>query len=341
MNWERRRRISRPLVLTWCILPFVPCQPDHKEPADIVAQTALEAALTSEQQDDILNHLCSNVLCKKRRMKKHTMFLLGLGKVDIDQTEDPVDKLGAFMSQHRKLGRIKPYHQWRAQKSLCDSIVCPAKTLSTLDLTWAGKQVQLPITNLEPPKKIASQFCKASGCQADHERQIATAIRQELKQVHNQKQAALARRAAVDKQRYELNVTGVGTLTLQPIDEPVDAVHAFCQKHGLAAKAEQELLQHLCQQPQITCTRTQPRKTLFSVSLNWDGSQHELEVGDIDDPRALAGKFCSLYGCTAHVESIRAAIDQRLVSFKQQQHQQRQQGMALAAAPGGGAVLSA
>ena len=49
------------------------------------------------------------------------------------------------MSQHRKLGRIKPYHQWRAQKSLCDSIVCPAKPLSTLDLTWAGKQVQLPM----------------------------------------------------------------------------------------------------------------------------------------------------------------------------------------------------
>ena len=53
-----------------------------EEPADVVAQTALEAALTSEQQDAILGHLCANVLCKKRRMKKHTMFLLGLGKVD-------------------------------------------------------------------------------------------------------------------------------------------------------------------------------------------------------------------------------------------------------------------
>lgn len=288
-----------------------------EEPADIVAQTALQlGGLPNAQQDAILDHLCQNVPCKKTRMRRHTMFVLGLGKLDIGETADPVDSVGIFMDQHNKLGHTKSYHKWRVQNMLCGAIKCPQSVLSTLDLEWGGKPVQLQITNTEPPKKIASQFCAESGCEAEHEQQIVSAIHNQLNQANEVKLAAVARRQAVDRQQFELNVTGVGKLTIHPIEEPVDAVHAFCQEHGLDEKAQQQLLQHLCQQPKVKCGRTQPRRKLFTVSLQWDGSQHELEVGDLDEPKALAEKFCTLYGCLDHVDAIHSAISDRLASFQ-------------------------
>ena len=76
-----------------------------EEPADIVASTALQLGLPAEQQEIILTHLCANVPCRKKRMKSTTMYVMGLGKVEIDQAADPVEKVQAFMDQCKGMQR--------------------------------------------------------------------------------------------------------------------------------------------------------------------------------------------------------------------------------------------
>jgi hypothetical protein len=78
---------------------------------------------------------------------------------------------------------------------------------------------------------------------------------------------------------WESASTKLGDVQLLEGQEPVDVVYAFMEKHDLfqTAPLNTTLLEIVCNNTRVECSRTQPRRTLFSVQATYAGLSHTLE----------------------------------------------------------------
>ena len=102
--------------------------------------------------------------------------------------------------------------------------------------------------------------------------------------------------------------------------EVADAVDEFVRLQSLGREHQERMVDHLCEQEQLLCTRRSPRKLLFDFSIYDDtGTQYYIHFYDQGDtPKSVAARACaSIKTCrrsSMQEEAILTEVETRLRS---------------------------
>lgn len=203
-----------------------------------------------------------------------------LGILEVLVNEEPADAIARFGNKHG-LGMDEKMNIWRA---VCDAsgIKCTRskgliyQTVYTLPESSGGGRERLDFMDGEEPTDVIYEYGQMRNLTL---RQRKLLLHEVCTEPRRRPNCTRAEPMLVKVPVWETRDKLMGDLEILEGQEPIDVVYAFLEKHDLfhTEPLNVTLLETVCNSTRVTCTRTRPRKILFSMQATYGGVQHSLQ----------------------------------------------------------------
>lgn len=255
---------------------------EGEEPADAVYRFGQTHKLTREMWQNLIHQICHNsVNCTR---EAPIIYSVGISdengtfveQLNIQDGQEPVDAVAPFCKKHD--------YTEEQRKNLLQSI-CEASGLwCTRDkAVYLSKTVPKPngevlgtfhIMEDQEPADVIYDFGLAHGL-TFHERRILlfnTCLESKNRFNCTRAEARLIHFPIMETPEKELD-----KLEILEGQEPIDVVYRFLEKNDLFQNPlNTSLIEIVCNSTRVNCTRSEPRRVLFSLQATWYGVTHTI-----------------------------------------------------------------
>lgn len=279
---------------------------EGQEPADVVHEFAKQHDLSDGDQLALLETLCAapspatQEQTKDRKLGAREEIALvcnryapvafsapvsapngtRLGILEVLVNEEPADAIARFGNKHG-LGMDEKMNIWRA---VCEAsgIKCTRskgliyQTVYTLPKSSGGARERLDFMDGDEPTDVIYEYGQTRNLTLRERKLLLHEVCTDPRKRPN---CTRAEPMLVKIPVWETQEKKFGDLEILEGQEPIDIVYAFLEKHDLfqTEPLNVTLLEMVCNSTRAKCTRTRPRKILFSMQATYGGVQHSLQ----------------------------------------------------------------
>lgn len=276
---------------------------EGQEPADVVYDFAQQHDLSAENQLTLVETLCgtsassASSTAKAARASAREVELVcnryapvafsapiaapngtRLGILEVLLNEEPADSIARFGNKHG-LSSEEKVNVWKA---VCEASGIPCSRSKGLiyqaiyTLPDTDTRERLDFMDGEEPTDAIYQYAQMRNLTL---RQRKRLLHQVCNEPRRRPNCTRAEPMLIQIPVWETQEKKMGDLEILEGQEPVDMVYAFLEKHDLfqTEPLNTTLLQVVCNSTRVKCTRTRPRRILFSMQATYAGILHTLQ----------------------------------------------------------------
>eukprot|EP00644_Phytophthora_capsici_P000092 jgi/Phyca11/539865/estExt2_Genewise1Plus.C_PHYCAscaffold_40147 len=272
---------------------------EGQEPADVVYQFAKEHNLAPGDREVLLDSLCNSSTSTSEQVEDEEdekepltcsryapiVFQVpvaaqngsNLGILEVLANEEPADAVARFGNKHE----LSPEEKKSIVSGVCQAsgLECTRDVGILYEAVYTlpdGQRERLPFYDGQDSTDVIYEYGLMRNLTLRQRQKFLIEVCNEPRKRPN---CTRAEPMLINIPVWESASSKLGDVQILEGQEPVDVVYAFMEKHDLfqTAPLNTTLLEIVCNNTRVECTRMQPRRTLFSVQATYAGLSHTLE----------------------------------------------------------------